>query len=112
MRTKPTTKTPPVRQAPAALDVDAILGKARRVLWRMQAEPSTKIDRAAADAVTHGRHGEAGRRFAEKILEAIGTGAGEVVIEAAIATAMQGLKARELPDPRRPAVKIKGVRDV
>jgi hypothetical protein len=68
-----------------------ILGKARRVLWSLQADPSTArtINGQAAAAITHGRHGNAGRDFAAEILKAVGANPTAAQVEAAIRQNLQ-----------------------
>ncbi len=81
MTRKPNT-TPPTPTCPA-LDVPGVLSRARRELWRLQTEGAA-VNPDAARAVTGGRHGDAGKRFADSIINAVGIGASEAEILAAI----------------------------
>ena len=66
------------------VDADTILSKSRRILWGMKIDGKA-MDPAAAAAVGPGRHGEAGRRWAKGIMEAVKTGED---VEAAIVRAL------------------------
>ena len=70
------------------LDATTVLYRARRILWKLQADPSSRIDPTAVAAVTAGRWGPAGTAFADRVIGAIGAGAGEVELERAIVAAL------------------------
>ena len=73
------------------MDAPRILGQARRILWRLKLD-GVAIDPTAAAACTVNRHGPEGKRFAAAILKALGPGAGQVELDAAIQRALQGDK--------------------
>ena len=70
------------------LDVPTILYRARRILWRLQADQSNRIDPTAATAVTTGRWGPTWQAFADRIIDAMGADAGQAELDSAIGAAL------------------------
>lgn len=76
------TPSPP----PPTIDAPAILARARVIMYQLNSDPlkARQIDKAAADAITHGRYSQAGEKFAATVVASIGKDPDQPTVDRAI----------------------------